>query len=305
MSEDSLSKSLTKPISNNEKNHDSKFIKQEKVKPIKIEANNKKPNVFSNFKPTTKPKDEPISNGKTNGHIKKEETVKEEVEKEEHKEFVKLKNDKPKESKKSKDSDKKKFSRIAKPFFSSDDESKDTKDDINDIEMDEDDDDEPICRRNSKQIKRSKIDSDSDEDSGHAKENIKHKNKKQKKKIALDSGESSEEDEKPINTIAEKKFRPPKEEESSRLIEQEETHYDEDGFKVTNIVKKIVIEKKDKKDNQAKEVQIVLNKIDKPKNKTEASPSETNKKPTTVKPKSVPKNQTSIMNFFKPKTQSK
>ena len=245
------------------------------IKPIKPDVKSK--DLFASFKSKSTKDDAKKSNNKGRS-VEIEDDVKKD-------EFVKLKNDKSTEKE-----DEKPKTAVKE------DSSEDDREEIDDIEMNAED--EKIHRKASKPLKRTKtFDSDSDEDFIHAKENIKHKNKKQRKRV-IDFDDSSDESNDQNGTI-ESKFESkttnkPKEEESSRLVEEEETYTDEDGFKVHKTVKKIV--KEDKKEPAIKKDEI--------KKKKEPSPSENKKAATTTKSKPAAKNQPSIMNFFKPKNQS-
>lgn len=284
-------------------NGDKQATVKEQQKTTKIIKPEAKPNnIFSSFKKAaaTKPNDE-----STNGKNKEE------------KEFVKLKNDKMEDD--------------------SDDESTA----INDVEMKEDEpiikssqkekksnaseDDEPVSKSNG-QVKRSskQIDSDSDED--FSKENVKHKKKKQRKRIAKVFDDSSSDEEQQMRKAAkilesdsdeneskEEKttYKPPQEEVSSKLVEEEETYIDEEGYEATRKVKKIVKEeptvKNEKIVNDTTNTKSLSQKSKE--SKPKKTDKETNQAPSDKKPtskaKPQPKNQTSIMSFFKPKTQAK
>lgn len=284
---------------------------KEAIKAIKVD-NKPKPNIFSSFKaaanrlkeqPKEQPKEEPKEEPKANGFAAEDAMDDEEFEEE----FVKLKNGKSKQSK-----EKKRFSRVMKALADSSEEDEMEADELDGAEMD--DQDEPIYKRRngSQQIKRSKtIDSDSEEENVHSKENIKHKNKKQKRKRVELFSEHSSSDEQPAE-VERKPIRPPQEEASSELVEEQETYIDEEGFKVTRMVKKIRKDEKSETPVKPAEDKQESKSIGKPVSKTnnksgkakaETSPPAEGKK-STAKSKPLPKNQTSIMSFFKPKTQS-
>jgi len=255
----------------------SKDVKKDVIKVIRPEAKSK--DMFASFKNKSKESIKQEMKTESKSDTKSIESSSQSKSNDTD-EFVKLKSSK-KEDKKSKDGE-----------FSDNDFD-------DDFEMDVED--EQVKQRiGSSQLKRSKtLDSDSDEDFIHSKENIKHKNKKQRKRVIVFDDSSDEDTKEQMKGPIESKFKPmvkPKEEGSSKLVQEEETYIDEDGFKVTKTVKKIV--KDDKEDKKEPIVKKEEKKIEL------SSPAVEVKKPNVVKAKPTAKNQTSIMSFFKPKNQS-